>query len=145
MQVSSNIRVTLAALALASWTTTAEAQTARITGTITDPSRAVVPGATLTIVNADTNDTRVATSNEGGQFNVPFLPSGRYRVTCELQGFQTMRREGIVLETDQEIRVDFTLQPGAVTESVSVIGTPVLASDTVRRKVKGRPLEHGLP
>jgi hypothetical protein len=131
MPVSSVPRLTLAALALvASWTTVTHAQTARITGTVTDPTRAVVPGATVTIVNADTNDTRVATANEGGQYNVPFLPSGRYTVSCELQGFQTTRRQGIVLETDQEIRVDFSLQPGAVTESVLVVGTPVLASDT---------------
>lgn len=54
----------------------------------------------MTIVNAGTNDTRVAVSNERGQYNVPFLPSARYTVTCELHGFQTMRREGIVLETD---------------------------------------------
>jgi hypothetical protein len=130
MRVSSTTRVTLAALALALWTTAAHAQTGRIMGTVTDPSRAVVPGATLTVVNAETNDTRVAVSNEGGQYNVPFLPSGRYNVSCELPGFQTMRREGIVLETDQEVRVDFGLQPGAVTESVLVVGTPVLASDT---------------
>jgi hypothetical protein len=131
MPVSSVPRLTLAALALvASWTTVTHAQTARITGTVTDPTRAVVPGATVTIVNADTNDTRVATANEGGQYNVPFLPSGRYTVSCELQGFQTTRRQGIVLETDQEIRVDFSLQPGAITESVLVVGTPVLASDT---------------
>ncbi|PYR56163.1 MAG: TonB-dependent receptor, partial [Acidobacteria bacterium] len=72
----------------------------------------------------------MAVSNERGQYNVPFLPSGRYTATCELQGFQTIRREGIVLETDQEVRIDFDLQPGAVTESVLVVGTPVLAADT---------------
>ena len=55
-------------------------------------------------------------SNERGQYNVPFLPSGRYSVTCELPGFQTIRRDGVVLETDQEIRVDFDLQAGAITE-----------------------------
>ena len=108
----------------------AHAQTAQIACTITDPTNAVVPGATLTIVNVDTNDARVAVSNDRGQYNMPFLPSGRYRVTCELAGFQTTRREGIVLETDQEVRVDFPLKPGPLTESVTVVGTPVLASDT---------------
>jgi carboxypeptidase family protein len=53
----------------------ANAQTAQIAGTIMDPSGAVVPGATLTIVNVDTNNTRDAVSNERGQYNVPFLPS----------------------------------------------------------------------
>ena len=123
--------VTLVALtAVTCWTTSAVAQTARITGTVTDPTTAVVPGATVTIVNAATNDMRVAVSNDRGQYDVPFLASGRYTVTCELQGFQKTRREGILLETDQEVRVDFDLHAGAITESVLVVGTPVLASDT---------------
>jgi Carboxypeptidase regulatory-like domain/TonB dependent receptor-like, beta-barrel len=131
MRLSRGPLVTLVALTVVTfWTTSAVAQTARITGTVTDPTKAVVPGATLTIVNSETNDARVAVSNERGQYEVPFLPSGRYTVTCELQGFQKMRREGITLETDQEIRVDFDLHSGAITESVLVVGTPVLASDT---------------
>ena len=56
-----------------------------------------MPGASITIVNVETNDTRVAVSNERGQYSVPFLPSGRYTVTCELQAFQSTRREGIIL------------------------------------------------
>jgi len=131
MRVSLGPRLGLATLTLSALlTTTAYAQTARMTGTVIDSTTAVVPGATVTIVNAESNDKRVAVSNERGQYNVPFLPSGRYTATCELQGFQTIRREGIVLETDQEVRIDFDLQPGAVTESVLVVGTPVLAADT---------------
>ena len=123
-------RLLLAGLVVVAGTTAAYAQTAQIAGTVTDPSNAIVPGATLTIVNVDTNDTRVAVSNDRGQYNVPFLPSGRYMVTCELVGFQTTRREGILLETDQEVRVDFSLKPGELTESVTVIATSVLAADT---------------
>ncbi len=131
MRIFPGPRLGLAALILSALlTTTAYAQTARMTGTVIDPTKAAVPGATVTIVNADSNDRRVAVSNDRGQYNVPFLPSGRYTAICELQGFQTIRREGIVLETDQEVRVDFDLRPGAVTESVLVIGTPVLVSDT---------------
>src|SRR5437867_5751978 len=131
MRVSFGPRLGLAALTLSALlTTTAYAQTARMTGTVIDSTTAVVPGATVTIVNAESNDKRVAVSNERGQYNVPFLPSGRYTATCELQGFQTIRRDGIVLETDQEVRIDFDLQPGAVAESVLVVGTPVLAADT---------------
>ena len=128
MRVSHRALVTL--LLVLTATTVAHAQTARITGTVSDPTKAVVPGATLTVVNADTNDTRAAVSNEHGQYNVPFLPSGRYTVTCELQGFQKVRREGIVVETDNEVRVDFDLRAGEITESVLVVGTPVLAADT---------------
>ena len=130
MDFGTRPRLALVALAFLVFTATAHAQTAQITGTITDPSGAVVPGATLTIVNVDTKDTRVAASNDRGQYNAPFLPSGRYAVTCELSAFQTIRREGIVLETDQGVRVDFVLKPGALSESVTVVGTPVLAADT---------------
>jgi hypothetical protein len=131
MRVSPGPRLSIVALTLFPFLTTAGyAQTARVTGTVIDSTKAVVPGATVTIVNVDTNDRRIVVSNERGQYNVPFLPSGRYTATCELQGFQTMRREAIVLETDQEIRVDFDLQPGAISESISVTGTPVLAADT---------------
>ena len=110
--------------------TTVHAQTAQVVGTVTDESRSIVPGATVTATNIATNDTRVATSNDQGQYSIPFLPSGRYTVKCELTGFQTVLREGIVLETDQEIRVDFSLTAGTVLVEVLVVGTPVLTSDT---------------
>ena len=122
--------LTLALLAFLALPAPAAAQTAQIVGTVTDSSKAVVPGATITVVNVDTNDARVAVSNGLGQYSVPFLPSGRYNVRTELTGFQIVRRDGIVLETDQEVRVDVTLPAGDLTEEVVVIGTPVLASDT---------------
>ncbi len=119
----------LAAAVMAAAAGVASAQTAQITGTVLDSSQAVVPGATITVTNVATNDARVAVSNASGQYNVPFLPSGRYSLRCELEGFQTIVREGIVLETDQEVRVDFGLRAGQRTEEVLVVGTPVLASE----------------
>jgi Carboxypeptidase regulatory-like domain/TonB dependent receptor len=123
-------RLTFITVVLALWSLTAHAQTAQINGTVIDASNAVVPGATLTIRNVDTNDARIAVSNDRGQYNVPFLPSGRYTVKCELTGFQTTLREGIVLETDRDVRVDFDLKAGGITESILVEATPVLASET---------------
>src|SRR5687768_12374731 len=123
-------RLTFITVVLALWSLTAHAQTAQINGTGIDASNPVVPGATLTIRNVDTNDTRVAVSNDRGHYNVPFLPSGRYTVKCELPGFQTTLREGIVLETDRDVRVDFDLKAGGITEAIHVLGTPVLASET---------------
>jgi hypothetical protein len=68
MRSSLGSRLTLAAVAfIVLSTTAAHAQTAQIVGAITDSTHAVVPGATLTIVNIDTNDTRVAVSNDRGQ------------------------------------------------------------------------------
>ncbi len=120
----------LAAVLILSGVGVASAQTAQVAGTITDASGGAVPGASVTVTNVATNDARLTTSNEQGRYSVPFLPSGGYTIKCELQGFQTTLREGIVLETDQEVRVDFALQTGAFTEQVLIVGTPVLASDT---------------
>jgi hypothetical protein len=63
-------------------TTTAYAQTARMTGTVIDPTNAAVPGATVTIVNVESNDKRVAVSNERGQYNVPFCSSRASLPAC---------------------------------------------------------------
>ncbi len=119
-----------AAAAFLLCSTLAHAQTAQIDGTVTDSTQGVVPGVTVSVVNVSTNDARVAVTNATGQYNVPFLPSGTYTVRCELPGFRTVIREGLVLETDQEVRVDFKLETGDVTEEILVTGRPVLASET---------------
>lgn len=135
-------RAALAAALTAATAGLASAQTAQITGTVLDSTQAVVPGATITVTNVATNDARVAVSNARGQYSVPFLPSGPYTLRCELPGFQTVVREGIVLETDQEVRVDFALEAGGRTEEVVVIGTPVLASEasSVGQVVTGKTI-----
>ncbi|MGH9372306.1 MAG: carboxypeptidase-like regulatory domain-containing protein, partial [Vicinamibacterales bacterium] len=109
----------------------AAAQTASLIGAVTDESKGAVPGVTLTITNVATGVTWEAVSNDQGQYAVPFLPSGSYTVRAVLQGFQSVVRENLVLETDQQVRVDLVLKPATVTEEVDVIGTaPVLNSDT---------------
>ncbi len=60
----------------------ASAQTARLSGAVSDSTQAVVPGATITVTKVDSNDIRVAVSNASGQFNVPFLPSERRNSDC---------------------------------------------------------------
>jgi len=57
----------------------AQTFTGTITGTVTDPAGAVVPGAVLTVTNLETNESRRLTSNEAGLFNFTALPPGRYR------------------------------------------------------------------
>ncbi|MPY87025.1 MAG: hypothetical protein GEU99_03805 [Luteitalea sp.] len=119
------IAITLAASAAAN------AQTAQIVGGVRDETDAVLPGVTLTVTNMDTGVVWEAVSNQQGQYTAPFLPSGRYSVKAVLQGFQAVARENIRVETDQDLRVDFVLEPGTVTEDVLVVGSaPVLNSDT---------------
>lgn len=107
--------------------------TGTISGTVTDPTQAVVPNAAVTIVNADTGVTVWhGTSNESGVYRAPGLPVGRYSVAVELQGFKRADVSGIALATDQRMSINVTLQPGGVTESITVAGDTAgqLATDS---------------
>jgi hypothetical protein len=97
--------------------------TGAISGTITDASGAVVPGAAITVVNTATGVVAFrGTSNESGNYSAPSLPVGVYRVTVELKGFKKAEIQGITLQVDQRARVNVTLQPGEVAETVTVVG-----------------------
>ncbi len=105
--------------------------TGTILGTVLDNSGAVVSGATVTVTNLATgviNHTRTGTS---GDYTVPFLQPGTYKVAVEAQGFQQSVLQNVGLAVAQESRANFTLKPGAVTESVSVEASAVsLDTDT---------------
>src|SRR5262245_45961436 len=96
-----------------------------ITGEVKDSSGALVPGATVTVVNTATNATRPVVSNEVGLFDVPALPPGTYTVKCELEGFQTVTRT-LELQVQQTARVNFTLEPGTISEMTTVAGVAPL-------------------
>src|SRR5438093_5728673 len=96
-----------------------------ITGEVKDSSGAVVPGATVTVVNKATNATRTATSNEVGLYDFPALPPGSYTVTTELVGFKTLNRD-VELQVQQTARVDFAMELGTVSEQATVVGVSPL-------------------
>ena len=73
------------------------AQSAQVTGRVTDASGAVIPGTTITVRNVATGIERNASSNEEGYFTVPLPPPGDYRLTVERQGFKPIVRSGLVL------------------------------------------------
>ncbi|MCA1585195.1 MAG: TonB-dependent receptor [Acidobacteria bacterium] len=81
----------------------------------------VLPGATVTVRQLETNTTRTGVTESNGQFYVPNLPAGRYELTVELSGFGTAKRE-IVLRVGQDATLDLTLRVGTVEESVLVSG-----------------------
>jgi hypothetical protein len=105
--------------------------TGTILGTVLDNSGAVVSGATVTVTNVGTgvvNHTRTGTS---GDYTVPFLQPGTYKVTVEAQGFQQSVLQNVGLVVAQDARANFTLKPGAVSETVSVEASAVsLDTDT---------------
>ena len=109
----------------------ASGPTGTVTGTVTDPSGAVVRKAHITVVNEATNATREADTNDDGDYTAALLPPGRYRVTAEGPGFRKSIFSDVTVDVDQTARVDFTLQVGAATEEVNVNETPpAIQTDT---------------
>src|SRR3954468_15958772 len=96
-----------------------------ITGAVKDSTGAVVPGATVTVVNKGTNATRTTSSNEVGLYDFPALPPGLYTVKTELDGFRTTSRD-LELQVQQTARVDFSLELGTISEMATVTGVSPL-------------------
>src|SRR5690348_14286430 len=93
-----------------------QANVGRIFGSIADPSGALIPGATVTITDVDRGTSRTLLTDEAGAYNAPSLPPGTYRVRAELAGFKVIERPNVVLEIGRELKIDVTLEPGAVSE-----------------------------
>ncbi len=116
-------------------------RTGTITGTLTDPTGAVVPNALVTVVNQETNAIRETQSNEDGDFTVALLPPGHYRVAAEKDGFRRSVYNDVTLDVDQTARADFILQLGARNDVVTVTDTPPLVqtdTSTLGQVVNGR-------
>jgi hypothetical protein len=99
-----------------------------ISGVVTDPSGAVVPGATVKVINVDTRVTSVLKTNAAGVYNATSLNPGNYRVEAEAGGFKTSVANNIVVEVNSSPKVDLTLAVGQTSETVQVTGenTPIL-------------------
>src|SRR3974390_2597137 len=104
--------VILLLVCLSIQTLSAQTITASITGTVTDPSGAVVPNTKVTATNTSTNLSYSANSNESGVFNLLFLPVGNYTVAAELQGFKKTVLGPFDLQVNQIARVDVKLEVG---------------------------------
>ncbi|HXS76882.1 MAG TPA: carboxypeptidase regulatory-like domain-containing protein [Terracidiphilus sp.] len=105
--------------------------TGTILGTVTDPSGAVVPNAKITVTNTATKVSFQTVTNSAGDFNAPALNPGTYTVAAEARGFQKAVISSFTLTVNQHARVDLTLKPGAVTETVTTTAQAVsLDTDT---------------
>jgi hypothetical protein len=94
-----------------------------ISGTVTDSTGAVIPGASVTIANEATNLARAVESDETGFYTAPQLPVGRYTVTAEKTGFKQYKITGVDLSAGGRPTVNLTLEVGATSESVTVLAT----------------------
>lgn len=108
----------------------AQVPTGEITGTVTDPTGAVVAGATITLTHPATNTRRIVSTNTAGVYSLPALQPGVYTLKVEMQGFTAQVRPDIEIQVAQVARIDIALQVGSVSEVVEVAGgAPLLSTE----------------
>jgi hypothetical protein len=95
-------------------------QNASLSGIVTDPSGAVIPGATVTASNDNTGVVSTSIANDAGTYSFPRLPFGVYTVKADLEGFQTKTFTNVSLQVGQQARLDFELEVSGVTTNIEV-------------------------
>jgi hypothetical protein len=122
-----------------------------VTGKVTDPNGAALPGATVTIKNVDTNAENSAEANEDGSYNFALLQPGKYTLTVTKEGFNTAVREGIEVRVADKLTLDVPLSIGvAATVTTVAEASPVIDTGTVStgtaitsRQISELPLAEG--
>jgi hypothetical protein len=122
--LSRNLRAMLICTILLLALTNSQAQsggaTGTIVGTVADSTGALIPGAKVSITEADTNVTSTTTTSSSGNYTVASLKPGTYRVTAVAAGFETTTTLNVVLTVGSEARVDLRLTPGSEQQTISV-------------------------
>ena len=117
-------------LILAAVTAFAQGDRGTITGTLSDPAGAVVPGVRINLINTATGAPFETVTTGTGNYTLPSLPVGRYNLTVAAPGFSQYVREGIDVQGSQTSRIDILLQVGANTETVTVTANaPLLKTE----------------
>ncbi|HEX4784677.1 MAG TPA: TonB-dependent receptor [Candidatus Sulfotelmatobacter sp.] len=111
----------------------AQEVTASVTGTITDPSGAAVPGATVTVTSLERGVTFTDVSNDSGLYRIAQLPVGTYTLKVEKSGFALASHAPFVLAVNQVARVDVPMKVGQTSETVEVTGAaPIMETETTQ-------------
>jgi hypothetical protein len=127
MKRSTCVLATLLCL-LACWTGFGQSVNATVGGSVSDTSKALIPGVTVTATNTGTGIVNTAVTNESGAYNFPALQPGTYKLTAELPGFQTQTFTDVQLGGAQQVTMNFTLQVAAAAgQNVEV----TIAADTI--------------
>src|SRR2546426_3883978 len=104
---------------------------ASLTGTVTDPTGAAAPEATVTATETATGQATKTATDVTGNYNLPSLAPGTYTITVEKTGFKSTVLTGITLQVNQKAQVDVQIQVGQVTTSVEVSGAaPLVETNT---------------
>lgn len=108
----------------------AQSSQGRISGRVVDATGAVIPGARVAIENLATHIIRQLVANATGDYAAPSIDPGSYKVSVEAANFKTAVRESVLIEVANDLRLDFTLRPGAASEIVEVQGDAPLVEST---------------
>src|SRR4051812_12633611 len=113
----------------------ADATSANLSGVVKDPAGAVVPGATVTVRNPATNDSRTATTNDDGFYQLVQLTPGTYEVTVEAANFKKAVVPSIIVTVGQRADLDISLEVGQITDVVTVSGAQTELIETSKTNV----------
>lgn len=120
MRLHQSVIIRLALLSGAGCCLFAQTDTATLSGLVTDPSGAVLVGAQVQALHAETNVSQTTRTNAAGQFLFPSLPPGHYRVSIQNPGFKEIVEPGLVLHVQDAVSQNFRMELGSTTESVTV-------------------------
>ena len=126
----------------------AQQNVGRITGTVSDPSGAVAPGAQVVATNTATDLKLEMLTNASGAYNFPDVPIGTYNVAVTLTGFQTYVRSNIVVISGQTVTIDVVLTVGQTTQRVEVtsaaplmdVSTSNVATGSTNKEIQALPI-----
>ena len=113
------------------------AQTGTVQGDVRDTTGGALPGVTVTVTSQDRGFSRSTVTDETGRYVFPAVPIGPYRLTAALQGFETAEARDNLVEVNRTTHVSFTMQVGALTDTVVVVGeTPIVDATTVTQTTR---------
>src|SRR5215472_3745971 len=108
----------------------AQLYTGSVTGVVTDPSSAVVPGAQLRLLDEEKGFSFSAVADSAGRYVIRQVPPGIYKLIVEAQGFRGETQSGIKIDVSQNVTVNFSLQLGSTSQSVEITASaPLLATE----------------
>ncbi|MFZ1142588.1 MAG: carboxypeptidase regulatory-like domain-containing protein [Candidatus Sulfotelmatobacter sp.] len=108
----------------------AQSTAGRILGTLTDQSGAAVAGATVVVTDVQRGTSRTITTDQSGAYAAPDLQPGTYKIHVEAKGFKSVERSNVQIEVATDVRADFALQPGQVSETVTITEEVPLVNTT---------------
>jgi hypothetical protein len=128
--LATRIILLVLALTLMSLPAATQSTAGRVLGSVTDQSGASVAGATVVVTDTQRGTSRTLISDASGDYVAPDLAPGTYKIHVEAKGFKSSERPSVTIEVATDVRADFSLQPGNVSETVTVTGEIPLLNTT---------------